>query len=163
MPAADDETHLGPLVRTVGRDESPASRWGRSALLGGLGALFLAPGLGFPILSRGPYLLLFFGATLALAVVLTGLAWATRRNVAVHVRAGGVVLVDGQTRSAVPTSAVRRAGYHPDRRRFELESVGGPAIVLFLPPRLGRAAVEAVGAALVPGLPEPGAGPKLGR
>ncbi|MEO1230973.1 MAG: hypothetical protein AAFZ18_18910 [Myxococcota bacterium] len=104
----------------LGRDDSPARRWMQSALLGGLGAMFFGPALGFPIMSRGPNFLTFFAALLGLAVVLTGLARWTRPNRAVRLHAEGWVLVEGTRHIPVRYAELQSARYEKGKLIGEL-------------------------------------------
>lgn len=140
----EDAAGLGPVLEVHGRDESEGRQWGQAVLLGGLLALFLAPGLGFPILSGGPRYGAFALATAGLALVLTLAVKALRRNRAVRIHAEGLTMVDGRTQHPLRFDAIRRGRYDPLSRRLALERREGPTVRLRVPPGVGQAALDAL-------------------
>lgn len=117
-----DDHQLGPLRAVRGRDDSPGSSWAQSGCLGALAAMFLAPALGFPIMSRGPNFLAFALSVVVLAVVLIlSIRWA-RPNRAVRVHERGWVLVDGHERTAVARRDVVRVTANDGRLQFERQN-----------------------------------------
>lgn len=147
---SSSEAELGARLAVTGREESSRRQWGQAALLGSLLGLFTAPGLGFPILSGGPRYALFAGVTVLWCGLLALLVRWLRRNLAVVEHERGLVIVRGPERTLVRADEVRRARYEPEAKRLELELTGG-RVNLRLPPRLGRVAVEKLGALLKAG------------
>jgi hypothetical protein len=139
---------LGPPLETRGRVESGRRQWAQASLLGGLLALFLAPGLGFPILSGEPRYGLFALSVLALAVALALLAKVLRRNLGIVLHERGLILVRGGRRRIVRFEDIRRARYEPDRRRLILELGAGERIEERWPRGLGAWVVACASAQL---------------
>lgn len=153
---SDDPTPInGPVseanepILVVGRDESPGRRWTQAVVLGGLVAMFVAPALGFPMLSGGGRFDRFLGAVVGLWGVGTVAIHRFRPSRAVAVFADRVEWVDGDRRGAVPMGELRGARYAPQLGRLELNAREGP-IRIALRSREGTAVVGALRRVLGP-------------